>query len=60
MTGYVSNVEFADGTLWIPNRSDLANPRLQKIVAPSAEEQRLLQNIAGRVPKALEDELNKF
>ncbi len=60
MTGYVSNVEFADGTLWIPNRSDLANPRLQKIVAPSAEEQRLLQIYRRKGLKALEDELNKF
>src|SRR5205814_9031971 len=41
MTGFVSNVEFADGAVWIPSRSDLADPRLQKAISSSAEEQRL-------------------
>ena len=26
MTGFVSSVEFADGTLWIPSRADLGSP----------------------------------
>jgi hypothetical protein len=60
MRGYVSNVEYADGSLWIPNRSDLANPLLQKIVGPSAEEQRLLQIYHKRGIKGLIAELNKF
>jgi hypothetical protein len=59
MTGYVSNVEFADGTVWIPTRTDLADPRLQKIVGPSAEEQRLLQIYRKRGLKALVTELQK-
>lgn len=60
MTGFVSNVEYADGSVWIPNRADLANPRLQKIIAPSAEEQRLLQIYRKRGLKALVEELKKF
>lgn len=60
MTGYVSNVEFSDGSVWIPNRSDLADPRLQKVIAPSAEEQRLVQIYRKRGLKALVDELKKF
>jgi hypothetical protein len=59
MRGYVSNVEFADGTVWIPNRTDLANPLLQKIVGPSAEEQRLLQVYRKHGIKALVAELQK-
>jgi hypothetical protein len=57
MTGFVSNVEFADGSVWIPNRADLAIPRLQKIVGPSAEEQRLLQIYRKRGLTALIGEL---
>ena len=59
MRGYVSNVEFADGTVWIPNRTDLANPMLQKIVGPSAEEQRLLQIYRKRGIKGLVAELQR-
>ncbi len=60
MSGYVSNVEFADGTVWIPNRADLADPRLQKVLGPSAEEQRLLQLYHKRGLKGLVEELKKF
>jgi hypothetical protein len=60
MRGYVSNVEYADGSVWIPNRADLANPLLQKLVGPSAEEQRLLQIYHKRGIKGLIAELNKF
>jgi hypothetical protein len=41
MTGFVSQVEFADGKVWIPNRESLANARLLGVLAPSPEEQRL-------------------
>src|SRR5258708_2506020 len=43
MTGFVSTVEFADGNVWIPSRSDLAAPALRRVMGPSAEEQRLVQ-----------------
>ena len=60
MTGFVSNVEFADGAIWIPSRSDLADPRFQKVMASSAEEQRLVQIYRKRGLKALTEELKKF
>ena len=60
MTGYVSSVEFTDGSLWIPTRGDLANPRLQKIAAPSAEEQRLVQLYRRKGLNALIEEVKKF
>src|SRR5262249_12775759 len=43
MSGFVSSVEFADGSYWIPSRGALDNPRLRDVVAPSPEEQRLTQ-----------------
>lgn len=60
MSGYISNVEFADGTMWIPNRAELSDPRFQKIVGPSAEEQRLVQLYHKRGIKGLVEELKKF
>src|SRR5579862_8392199 len=60
MTGFVSSVEFADGTLWIPTRGDLDAPQLQRVVAPSDEEQRLAQIYRKKGMKALVTELNKF
>jgi len=60
MTGFVSSVEFADGTFWIPNRSDLSAPRLQHVLAPSDEEQRLAQIYRKKGMKALVTELNRF
>ena len=41
MTGFVSQVEFADGGVWVPSRQTLMNDRLLGLVAPSPEEQRL-------------------
>ena len=60
MAGFVSNVEFADGSYWIPSRASLENPRLRDLVAPSPEEQRLTQIYRKRGPQALIDELKKF
>jgi len=60
MTGFVSSVEFADGSMWIPSRIDLSDPRLQRVVAPSAEEQRLVQLYHKKGLKAVLDELKKF
>ncbi len=60
MTGFVSSVEFSDGSLWIPSRADLGQRQLQGVVAPSAEEQRLAQIYRKRGLKALIAELHKF
>ena len=35
MTGFVSQVEFTDGTLWIPSHAQLDDPTLRRVVAPS-------------------------
>jgi hypothetical protein len=60
MTGFVSSVEFADGSLWIPSRADLGTPQLQRVMAPSGEEQRLIQIYRKKGLQGLIAELNKF
>lgn len=60
MTGFVSSVEFADGSVWIPSRADLGKPELQRVVAPSDEEQRLAQIYRKKGLQALIAELNRF
>lgn len=60
MTGFVSQVEFADGKVWVPNRQDLADGLLQKVMAPSAEEQRLSDLYIRKGLDALVEELKKF
>src|SRR5260370_33033396 len=60
MTGFVSSVEFADGTMWIPSRADLGIPQLQRVMAPSDEEQRLVQIYSQKGIKGLIAELNPF
>jgi hypothetical protein len=59
MTGFLSQVEFADGSVWIPSRSNLSDPRLQGALAVSPEEQRLTGIYRKRGLQALIDELNK-
>jgi hypothetical protein len=60
MSGFVSRVEFADGTYWIPSRASIDTPRFRALVAPSPEEQRLTQIYKKKGPQALIDELKKF
>jgi len=60
MTGFVSSVSFADGSLWIPSRGALAIPRLREVVPPSPEEQRLLQIYIKKGLDVLIEELKKF
>jgi hypothetical protein len=60
MTGFVSQVEFSDGKVWIPDREALANAQLLDVVAASAEEQRLTDLYRKKGPKALVEELNRF
>jgi hypothetical protein len=60
MTGFVSEVEFADGKVWVPNRQNLANDVLPRVVAPSPEEQRLSDLYRRKGIEALVEELKKF
>lgn len=57
MTGFVSQVEFADGTLWIPSRAALADPRLSAALPPSPEQQRLADLYRRKGLAALVNEL---
>jgi hypothetical protein len=60
MTGFVSSVEYADGGYWIPTRGELNDPKLRTLVAPSPEEQRLLQIYSKKGLNGLVVELKKF
>jgi hypothetical protein len=60
MTGFVNQVEFADGKVWVPNRQTLENPVLQKVLSPSAEEQRLSSLYVRKGLDALVEELKKY
>lgn len=60
MDGFVSQVEFEDGGVWVPNRDNLKNQLLLKVLAPSPEEQRLSDLYRRRGINALVDELRKF
>ena len=60
MMGFVNQVEFADGKVWVPNRQNLDNAILRKVLPPSAEEQRLTEIYVRRGPDALIQELAKF
>jgi hypothetical protein len=60
MTGFVNQVEFADGKIWVPNRESLDNAALLKVLPPSAEEQRLSDMYRRRGIDALIAELNRY
>jgi hypothetical protein len=60
MTGFVSSVEYADGSYWIPTRGELNDPKLRAVIAPSPEEQRLLQIYRKKGINGFVDELKKF
>jgi hypothetical protein len=60
MTGFVRNVEFADQHVWIPSRTALSDPRLEQVLAPSPEEDRLIQIYKKKGLKALIQELKRF
>jgi len=57
MTGFVRNVEFADQHVWIPSRTALNDPRLEKVLAPSPEEDRLIQIYKKKGLKGLIEDL---
>jgi hypothetical protein len=60
MAGFVSQVEFADGEMWVPGRQSLERAELLDLVAPSAEEQRLTDLYRRRGINALVEELKKY
>lgn len=61
VTGFVSQVEFADGKVWVPSREEIqkASPLL-RIIAPSPEEQRLADIYSRQGLAALVAELAKY
>jgi hypothetical protein len=60
MTGYVSEVEFADGKVWVPSRKDIGTSPLLRVLAPSPEEQRLADIYAKKGLAALQAELSRY
>jgi hypothetical protein len=59
MTGFVSQVEYADGKIWVPDRASLENMQLLQVLAPSLEEQRLTDLYRKKGLRALLEELKK-
>ncbi len=61
VTGFVSQVEFADGKVWVPSLDEIkkASPLL-RIIAPSPEEQRLANIYSNQGLNALIAELAKY
>ena len=60
MSGYVSHVQFEDGSFWIPSRGDLEHAELIRSTPVSAEEQRLCSVYSRRGVDAVVRELAKF
>jgi hypothetical protein len=59
MIGFVSQVEFTNGEIWVPKRQNLTG-ELLNVLPPSAEEQRLSDIYRKRGVDALAAELNKY
>lgn len=63
VTAFVSNVEFADGDLWIPSRGDISNadvdPSIKSAIGNSPEQQRLVEIYRRKGMSALVAELTK-
>ena len=53
LSGFISSVEFADGEMWVPERST-------RMPTPSPEEQRLAEMYRKRGIQAVVEELRKF
>jgi hypothetical protein len=61
VTGFVNQVEFADGKMWVPSRQNMdSNPLLLQVMEPSAEEERLANLYVNKGIGALVDELKKY
>jgi hypothetical protein len=61
---FVNDVEFADGKLWIPSRSDIeeatSDPVLRRELASSPEQQRLTEIYRKKGMSGLSEELRRF
>ena len=60
LTGFVKQVEFNDGKVWVPTREDLSASPLFRILAPSPEEQRLADVYNKKGIQALMADLNRY
>jgi len=60
MLGFVNQVEFTDGEIWVPNRENLTNAALLKVLPPSPEEQRLTDIYLKRGIDGLVAELSRL
>lgn len=60
MSGYVRQVEFEDGSLWIPSRASLEKSSLTAATPVSVEEQRLSALYRDQGLDALVSDLSKF
>jgi hypothetical protein len=60
MSGYVSQVEFDDGSFWVPSRRSLEESKLLDAAPVSAEEQRLTGLYTSRGLNGVIQELEKF
>lgn len=60
MTGYISQVQFKDGSIWIPSRESLRTADLLDVTPVSPEEQRLTDLYRHKGLNALVEELAKF
>jgi len=59
MTGFVSQVEFSDGKVWVPSRQSIESTALEQVLPPSAEEQRLTSLYTRKGLDAVVQELSK-
>jgi hypothetical protein len=63
LMAFVSNVEFADGNLWIPSRADIeeatSDPILRKALSSSPEHQRLTEVFRRKGIRGLAEELKR-
>jgi hypothetical protein len=64
LMAFVNDVEFADGKLWIPSRSDIEeatnDPVLRRELASSPEQQRLTEIYRKKGMSGLSEELQRF
>jgi hypothetical protein len=61
VTGFVNQVEFADGKVWVPTRQNMeSSPLLMQVMEPSVEEERLANLYVTKGLPALVEELKKY
>jgi hypothetical protein len=61
VTGFVNQVEFSDGKVWVPSRQNMeSNPLLMQVMEPSVEEERLANLYVTKGLAALVEELKKY